>query len=416
MPTEKQIHEGHRRRMYARVERDGFDSLAPHEALEYLLYFTNARRDTNALAHALLDRFGDFASVLEASEEDLMQVDGIGPTTARLLHGLLPVSRYYARTCAGKKRSLNTTESLAEFLQAQFLHLQQERAMLISLNRSRQVRSAVWLREGGRQAVWLDIQEIVTAALKGGTSVVVLCHNHPNGMVLPSMEDMRATGELAHALLDRFGDFASVLEASEEDLMQVDGIGPTTARLLHGLLPVSRYYARTCAGKKRSLNTTESLAEFLQAQFLHLQQERAMLISLNRSRQVRSAVWLREGGRQAVWLDIQEIVTAALKGGTSVVVLCHNHPNGMVLPSMEDMRATGEVVRALGLVGVQLTDHIIVTQEEYFTMRRRGSYAGPKSARCVQSKGPYKRKCAMGRKDFERLPQQERQFLAFKRS
>ena len=200
MPTEKQIHEGHRRRMYARVERDGFDSLAPHEALEYLLYFTNARRDTNALAHALLDRFGDFASVLEASEEDLMQVDGIGPTTARLLHGLLPVSRYYARTCAGKKRSLNTTESLAEFLQAQFLHLQQERAMLISLNRSRQVRSAVWLREGGRQAVWLDIQEIVTAALKGGTSVVVLCHNHPNGMVLPSMEDMRATGEVVRAL------------------------------------------------------------------------------------------------------------------------------------------------------------------------------------------------------------------------
>lgn len=200
MPTEKQIHEGHRRRMYARVERDGFDSLAPHEALEYLLYFTNARRDTNALAYALLDRFGDFASVLEASEEDLMQVDGIGPTTARLLHGLLPVSRYYARTCAGKKRSLNTTESLAEFLQAQFLHLQQERAMLISLNRSRQVRSAVWLREGGRQAVWLDIQEIVTAALKGGTSVVVLCHNHPNGMVLPSMEDMRATGEVVRAL------------------------------------------------------------------------------------------------------------------------------------------------------------------------------------------------------------------------
>ena len=96
-----------------------------------------------------------------------------------------------------------------------------------------------------------------------------------------------------------------------------------------------------------------------------------MLISLNRSRQVRSAVWLREGGRQTVWLDIQEIVTAALKGGTSVVVLCHNHPNGMVLPSMEDMRATGEVVRALGLVGIQLTDHIIVTQEEYYSMREQ---------------------------------------------
>ena len=47
-------HEGHRQRMRARVEQYGLESLAPHEALEYLLYITNARRDTNGIAHALL--------------------------------------------------------------------------------------------------------------------------------------------------------------------------------------------------------------------------------------------------------------------------------------------------------------------------------------------------------------------------
>ena len=195
MPTEKQIHEGHRRRMYARVERDGFDSLAPHEALEYLLYFTNARRDTNALAHALLDRFGDFR-IGAGSIGRRPDAGGwtSGPTTARLLHGLLPVSsRYLCSYLCGKKAQPEYHRVAGRVFASEFLHLQQERAMLISLNRSRQVRSAVLLREGGRQAVWLDIQEIVTAALKGGTSVVVLCHNHPNGMVLPSMEDSAAT-------------------------------------------------------------------------------------------------------------------------------------------------------------------------------------------------------------------------------
>lgn len=54
-------HEGHRQRMRARVEQYGLESLAPHEALEYLLYITNARRDTNGIAHALLERFGSFA-------------------------------------------------------------------------------------------------------------------------------------------------------------------------------------------------------------------------------------------------------------------------------------------------------------------------------------------------------------------
>ena len=71
-------HEGHRQRMRARVEQYGLESLAPHEALEYLLYITNARRDTNGIAHALLERFGSFAGVLEASEEELCRVPGPG--------------------------------------------------------------------------------------------------------------------------------------------------------------------------------------------------------------------------------------------------------------------------------------------------------------------------------------------------
>ena len=88
-------HEGHRQRMRARVEQYGLESLAPHEALEYLLYITNARRDTNGIAHALLERFGSFAGVLEASEEELCRVPGVGPASARMLHLLPEVSRYY---------------------------------------------------------------------------------------------------------------------------------------------------------------------------------------------------------------------------------------------------------------------------------------------------------------------------------
>ena len=88
-------HEGHRQRMRARVEQYGLESLAPHEALEYLLYITNARRDTNGIAHALLERFGSFAGVLEASEEELCRVPGVGPASARMLHLQPEVIRYY---------------------------------------------------------------------------------------------------------------------------------------------------------------------------------------------------------------------------------------------------------------------------------------------------------------------------------
>ena len=91
--ADENLHAKHRARMQERVERDGLDSLAEHEALEYLLYITNARRDTNGIAHALLERFGSFAGVLEASEEELCRVPGVGPASARMLHLLPEVSR-----------------------------------------------------------------------------------------------------------------------------------------------------------------------------------------------------------------------------------------------------------------------------------------------------------------------------------
>ena len=105
------------------------------------------------------------------------------------------------------------------------------------------------------------------------------------------------------------------------------------------------------------------------AKFAWSDYERAMLVSLDSRKRVRAAVWLREGTSDRVSLDIKNVVAAAIKGGTDAVVLCHNHPNGVALPSLEDMDATGSIARALGLVNVHLLDHFILTDTEYFSMR-----------------------------------------------
>ena len=177
--AEYKRHQGHRQRMRERVQNYGLDSLADHEVLEYILYTTNAQRDTNEIAYNLLERFGDFASVLEASEEELCTVEGIGPTSARLLHMLPQVSRYYGRCRTDGKRCFNTTEQLGSYLMAKFAWSDYERAMLVSLSTRRHIKAAVWLREGTSDRVSLDVKDVVAAAIKGGTDAVVLCHNQP---------------------------------------------------------------------------------------------------------------------------------------------------------------------------------------------------------------------------------------------
>lgn len=200
MAGKKNAHQGHRQRMHERVQNYGLDSLAPHEALEYVLYLTNAQKDTNGIAHELIERFGDFAAVLEASEEELCTVEGVGPATARMLHLLPQISRYYGRSRTSNARCIQTTEQMGSYLMAKFAWSDYERAMLVSLDSRRRVRAAVWLREGTSDRVSLEIKDVVSAAIKGKTDTVVLCHNHPNGVALPSLADMDATGNIARAL------------------------------------------------------------------------------------------------------------------------------------------------------------------------------------------------------------------------
>ena len=141
MAKESSQHKGHRQRMRARVEQYGLESLEPHEALEYVLYITNTRKDTNGLAHVLMDRFGDFAGVLDASEEDLLTVEGVGPSTARMLHLLPQVGRYYTQCAVNGKKCMKTTDQLVEYLMAQFAGTVQERALLAALDAAATVSS-----------------------------------------------------------------------------------------------------------------------------------------------------------------------------------------------------------------------------------------------------------------------------------
>ena len=137
-----------------------------------------------------------------------------------------------------------------------------------------------------------------------------------------------------------------------------------------GVLPaVSRYYTQCRTNGKISFKTTEQLAVYLLRLFAGAEQERALLLALDGRSRIKATLWLKDGTGDRVSLAIKDVVAAALKGGTDSVVLCHNHPNGMALPSREDIQATENIVRALGLVRVHLRDHIILTESEYFSMR-----------------------------------------------
>ena len=113
-------HDAHRQRMYQRFLNEGLSHFAEHEALEFLLYLAHARGDTNGLAHRLIERFGSLSLVLDAPEEELQQVKGVGKTTAVVLKFIPQMCGYYLNNRIDERIVLDTPEKTAEYLMPKF--------------------------------------------------------------------------------------------------------------------------------------------------------------------------------------------------------------------------------------------------------------------------------------------------------
>ena len=78
------------------------------------------------------------------------------------------------------------------------------------------------------------------------------------------------------------------------------------------------------------------------------------------------------GGRSATVLDVGHILTLALLGNASHVIIAHNHPSGETNPSRADIRITGRIVEALALHDITLNDHLILTRNEFYSFCQNG--------------------------------------------
>lgn len=187
------LHENHRARMQARVDRDGLESLAEHEALEYLLFLAIPRKDTNELAHRLIQHFGDFCKVMEADQDELMRVEGIGPKSARVVATVMAFGRYYQLKKRKDRVALNHTKAAVEYVRPLFLGSQNELLYLILLDdQCRPVRD-LRIAEGVPNRVHIDTRKLLRDVARTDATCGLLAHNHPTGLALPSEADLIAT-------------------------------------------------------------------------------------------------------------------------------------------------------------------------------------------------------------------------------
>ena len=194
------IHDGHREKMRQRFLKSGLDAFADHEALELLLYYAIPRRDTNPIAHALMERYGSLSAVLAAPVEDLKKVEGVGESAAILLKLAPQLYRKAKMSDAEQETILSSVERVGAYLLERFAGEKNEVVYQLCLDRKGKLLACKKLGEGGVTSADLDIRRLVENALLTGASSVVLAHNHPSGVALPSRDDYAATDRAKTAL------------------------------------------------------------------------------------------------------------------------------------------------------------------------------------------------------------------------
>lgn len=197
---EHTLHEKHRARMKERVERDGLESLAEHEALEYLLFLAIPRQDTNELAHRLIQHFGDFCKVMEADPQELMQVKGIGPKSAQLISTVMAFGRYYGIKKRKRRMALDQSARAMEYVKPLFLGQQNELLYLILLDDKCRPLRDMRIAEGVPNRVHIDTRKLLRDVARTDATCGLLAHNHPTGLALPSEADLIATAGIMKAL------------------------------------------------------------------------------------------------------------------------------------------------------------------------------------------------------------------------
>lgn len=194
------IHDGHRERLRNRFLQQGLSGFEPINVLELLLFFSHRRRDTNEIAHHLLDRFGSFSGVLDAPYEALCQVEGIGPMSACLIKLVAACTKYYVDDKNKLGTVISSTSLAGEFLVPKFVGSCNEEVYALLLDDKRKVLRCTKLFEGTVNMVPIVVKKIISEVVNVNATAVILAHNHPGGIALPSREDKMTTQRLATVL------------------------------------------------------------------------------------------------------------------------------------------------------------------------------------------------------------------------
>ncbi len=161
------------------------------------------------------------------------------------------------------------------------------------------------------------------------------------------------------------------LSVKEIQKLNVKGLGEAKAITIGAALELGA--RRDVADKKKTVVVnSRDVAEYLKAKLQYKKHEVFAVLFLNRSNKINHYEIVSEGGITGTVADPRIILKKALDHDATSIILCHNHPSGSTKPSKADEELTNKIKEAASYLDIKVLDHIIVSNEGYFSFADEG--------------------------------------------
>ena len=174
--------------------------------------------------------------------------------------------------------------------------------------------------------------------------------------------------ELSKRILSSVGhNLQNLGKLSIAQLLNFKGIGEAKAIKIKAAMELSRLRRESNPTQLDKINTSLSAFEIMQPLLGHLSHEEFWVLYLNRSNKIVAKTQLSKGGMTSTIVDVRIILKQALEHSATAILLAHNHPSGMLKPSVSDKQLTQKLKLASESLDIKVLDHIIVTEKSYFS-------------------------------------------------
>lgn len=223
------MHSNHRDRVRKKFLKYGIDFFEPHEIIELLLFWSIPRKDTNIIAHDLIKKFGSISAVFDASYKSLLEIDGIGENSATLLKLIPQLARVYQESKFLVDKKAPTLEECYDKLVLKFIGRTDEAVAIMLFDSKGKIVFDGIVNQGSVNAVEIYSRKIMELISHYYATSIILAHNHPSGIALPSKSDILSTDKLNNVFGSMRVTFIDHIIIADNDYISMaqDKIGKT---------------------------------------------------------------------------------------------------------------------------------------------------------------------------------------------